>query len=57
MSITKKEVVLECPMCSADLELGEDPPLGKDFICQFCESPLKIRKKKKTDELYLEEDF
>lgn len=48
---------LSCPMCEADVLISENEKIGEEVYCQYCETPLKLRKKKDTEELYLQEDF
>ncbi len=47
---------LNCPMCDAEVPLSGDEKVGEDVFCPYCSVPLKL-KKKKTDELFLEENF
>jgi len=48
---------LECPMCDVEVPLSGDEKIGEQVFCPYCQCPLSLRKKKKSDELYLEEDF
>ncbi|HBR16839.1 MAG TPA: sulfonate ABC transporter [Deltaproteobacteria bacterium] len=48
---------LTCPMCDADVPLSEDEKAGEEVYCPYCQVPLKVRKKKGSEELFLEENF
>lgn len=48
---------LTCPMCDADIPVSGDEDIDSEIFCTYCQTPLKLRKKKGTDELYLEENF
>ncbi len=47
---------MTCPICDAEIAVG-DEKVGEEICCPYCQSPLKLRKNKETDELYLREDF
>lgn len=48
---------LTCPMCDADIPISGDEKIGSEIYCPYCQTPLKLRKTKNTEELYLQEDF
>ncbi|MBI5047527.1 MAG: hypothetical protein HZB80_00875 [Deltaproteobacteria bacterium] len=48
---------LTCPMCDTDVPISGDERVVEEIFCPYCQTPLKTRKKKGTEELYLEEDF
>lgn len=48
---------LTCPMCDADVPLSEDEKAGEEVYCPYCQVPLKVKKKKGSEELFLEENF
>ena len=48
---------LTCPMCDADVPVSGDEKVGESIYCAYCQTPLKLRKIKNTEELYLQEDF
>jgi len=48
---------LTCPMCDADIPVSGDEKIGSEIFCNYCQTPLKIRRKKDMEEIYLEEDF
>ena len=48
---------LTCPMCDADVPVAGDEKIGSAIYCTYCQTPLKLRVKKGTEDLYLEEDF
>lgn len=50
------EQYLACPMCDVEVPMSGDEKVGEQVFCPYCQSPLLL-KKKKTDELFLEEDF
>ncbi len=47
---------LTCPMCDVEVPMAGDEKVGEQVYCPYCQTPLALRKKK-TDELYLEEDY
>lgn len=47
---------LSCPLCECEIPMGGDEEPGDELYCPYCESPLKL-KKRKDDTLYLQEDF
>lgn len=53
----EKKLEIECPMCDAEIPLGSDPQPGLELLCSYCETPLRLKKKKEDDSLYLQEDF
>ncbi len=53
----EKKLELECPMCDAEIPMsGEEKP-GMELSCSYCDTPLKLKKKREDDSLYLQEDF
>ncbi len=48
---------LTCPMCDVEIPMAGDEKVGESVYCPYCQTPLALRKERKTDELYLEEDF
>ncbi len=48
---------LNCPMCDAEVPLDGDEKVGEQVYCPYCQAPLAYRKKKKSEDVYLEEDF
>jgi len=48
---------LTCPMCDADIPVSGDENVGAEIYCSYCQTPLKLRKTKDTEKLYLQEDF
>jgi len=53
----KHGISIDCPMCDVEITITQDERPGDQIFCLYCSTPLKIRKKKETDEIYLEEDF
>jgi len=53
----KETINIDCPMCDVEITITQDDRPGDQIFCNYCSTPLKIKKKKETDELYLEEDF
>ncbi|MBI5562962.1 MAG: hypothetical protein HY894_08975 [Deltaproteobacteria bacterium] len=53
----KHDAYVECPMCDVEVPISQDDKVGDQIFCVYCSTPLKIRKRKDTDELFLEEDF
>ena len=53
---TTINVILECPLCDVEVPMSGDEEVGDQVFCQYCQSPLTL-KKTKSEELYLEEDF
>lgn len=53
----KDSITVDCPMCDVEITITQDERPGDQIFCVYCSTPLKIRKKKETDEIYLEEDF
>lgn len=49
--------ILICPLCDVDIEMTQNEKVGDELFCNYCESPLKIRMKKESEEVYLVEDF
>lgn len=52
-----KEIELECPMCDVAIEFSSEPKPGMELSCEYCDTPLRLKKKKEDDSLYLQEDF
>lgn len=48
---------LSCPVCDADVPISEDEKVGDEVYCPYCQVPLKLRKTKDKEEIYLEENF
>ncbi|MDH4226393.1 MAG: hypothetical protein OEV59_01370 [Deltaproteobacteria bacterium] len=53
----KFESYLVCPLCECEIPMGGDERVGEEIYCPACESPLKLKKDKETDKLFLQEDF
>ncbi|MFQ5428247.1 MAG: hypothetical protein ACE5EZ_04625 [Thermodesulfobacteriota bacterium] len=45
----------QCPLCDAEVALGEDEKTGDQIYCSYCQCPLRVREKKENK--YLVEDF
>ena len=48
---------LSCPVCDADVPISEDEKVGDEVYCTYCQVPLKLRKTKDKEDMYLEENF
>lgn len=48
---------LTCPMCDAEIPVSGDEKVGESIYCPYCQIPLRLRKRKGTEEVYLEEDL
>lgn len=53
----KKQEELICPTCDCEIPITGDEAVGENIFCPYCECPLLLKKNKKEDTLYLEEDF
>ncbi|MBI5642747.1 MAG: lysine biosynthesis protein LysW [Deltaproteobacteria bacterium] len=56
MPLKESYSYLTCPMCDVEVPMSGDEKVGEQVFCPYCQAPLALRKKK-TDELYLEEDY
>lgn len=49
--------IMICPLCDVEIEMTRNEKVGDELFCTFCESPLKLKMKKESEELFLMEDF
>lgn len=50
-------IYLTCPMCDVDVPMSGEEKVGEQVFCPYCQTPLKIKKNRVDDSLFLEEDF
>ena len=53
----ERATYLTCPMCDVDVPMSGDEKVGEQVFCPYCQTPLKIKKNKVDDSLFLKRIF